>query len=209
MEKLAEFQPILLIVFSIIIIGLVIYIMIMNRQLVSNIIKNKVTIMDLFEVNVESGDKNLSIVFTNQSMNDATLTGLGIVYKNKSFDFREAFLKQFEVMGDQIVLSPRSSYKLVLAIDEVEKPLFANVDGKSLSKVKLFATTNAGAIFFGKAKRITKVLKSDYKALVKNTKRQGRIDFASEMKAKKEAGEKLPFKVKLKLFAYKTFFKIK
>ncbi|MDD4003393.1 MAG: hypothetical protein PHE12_04275 [Clostridia bacterium] len=219
MDFINDNAPIITVVLFVITAVILIVLLIINQKIYKSFGSKRFAFNDLKENGIDNAQKWFSVIALNKSLNDATITAIGICYQGQYFDCRRIFKEQNNISEDgKIVIMQRTFIKLQLAIDDIEKAVFSTVTKRRIMGVKAYLIDGFGNMFKAKAKTITKTLNSSYKKLLDQKakqqkeqrteqKRLKRQEFIERINVKKINNEKLKLNEILQLFIYQKLLK--
>lgn len=163
MEKFIQFCVIIAAFAALVAVVLLLLSVMGQKKLFKSIVSNKFNMHDMQEVDVESGEKTFSLIVSNQSMNDAAVTSVGIVSGRDYFDFAKRYKEQNSLTEESpIVIQPRMPIKLVFDIAEVQKLVSRSLQGGKFQKIKVYVVDSAGNLFVSKAKNFDTILRKAF-----------------------------------------------
>jgi hypothetical protein len=214
MDFLKDNAPIITVILFVVVAAILIVLLIINQKIYRSFGSKRFAFNDLKENGIDNTQKWFSLIALNKSLNDATITAIGICYQGQYFDCRRVYKEQNNISADgKIVIMQRTFIKLQLAIGEIEKAVFSAVTKRRIRGVKAYLIDGFGNMFKAKAKTITKTLNYSYKKLLDQKamrqkeqkaeqKRLKRQEIIERINVKKINGEKLKPTEILQLFIY-------
>ena len=174
------------------IIGLLIRLAFQSNSLTKNLVTKKFSFENLYETDKESGAKQFTLIIANKTLNDTSITDIGFMLAGQTFSYISEFRAQNGfVSGDKATVAQRSSLRLAISVSELEMMLFKYKRNAKIKKLRAYVVDSSGFMLSASIKRIQKVVREDYKAML-NALRLNRIQ-----KAKQE-GQKPAFSDKFK-----------
>ena len=107
-----------------------------------------------------------NITISNRSLNDITITELGLRNGNVNFNYTDVYKKQYKLGKDaRVVVGQRDAIRFTLSAEDLVKTLIQNSSGKVvLKKISVYAMDSTGIPYIGTVKDVKKLLSE----LVKN-----------------------------------------
>lgn len=217
MEFIKENAGIITVVLFALTLILLVVLLIINGKIYKSFGSKKFKFNDMKENGLNSAEKWFSVIVSNKSLNDATITAIGVCYRGQYIDCKDIFKAQNNISQEgKIVVMQRTFIKLLLGIDDIQNTLFPLVTKRRIYSVKAYIIDSFGNMFKAKAKVMTKTLNASYRKLLAenarlqkeqkaNQKAQKRAEAIEKINVKKIKGEKLSFGENLRLFVNKVF----
>ena len=160
MEWLNANAGILIVVFSVILValgGLCTYLLFSLRK---KFIIQKLNFNGLYSVDKDTRQQYASLTIGNKSLNDLSITELGVQNGKVNIEFTSICKNQNEVGNDaRIVIEQRSAISFKLNCNDLRK-IVINRNGKNiLKKLQLYALDITGTVYRGKIPAIKKLIK--------------------------------------------------
>ena len=101
-----------------------------------------------------------NITISNRSLNDITITEVGIRNGKVNFDFTDVYKKQSKLSKDaRIVVGQRDGIRFTLSAEDLVKSLIQNPNGKVVLKtISVYAMDSTGIAYIGKVSDVKKLL---------------------------------------------------
>ncbi|MBD5636834.1 MAG: hypothetical protein HDP28_03295 [Clostridia bacterium] len=101
-----------------------------------------------------------NVTVSNRSLNDITITELGIRNGKVNFDFTDVYKKQNKLNKDaRIVVGQRDAIRFTLSAEDLVKSLIQNANGKVVLKtISVYAMDSTGIAYIGKVGDVKKLL---------------------------------------------------
>jgi hypothetical protein len=196
--------------------ALLLYILIKNNKIYKNFFVKRFGFNNLKDIDINTKEEKFSVNVINKSFSDTTVNAAGLIYDSQYFDFKELYIKSNNINDNKILISQRSYIKLNLDINEIKNLIYPKIVGKRLNCIYTYVIDSFGNTSKEKAYTIRKVLRTDYKNLLKEEAKKAKEKRKSEKKAdaenflkllaeKKAKGEKISFKEFLKRLKINIF----
>ncbi len=165
---------------------------IQSNSLTKNLVTKKFSFENLYETDKESGAKQFTLIIANKTLNDTSITDVGFMIAGQTFSYVSEFRAQNGfVSGDKATVTQRSSLRFSVSVVELELMLFKHKRHQKIKKLRAYVVDSSGFMVSAPIRRIQKVLREDYKAML-NALRLNRI------KSAKEQGKRPAFSDKIK-----------
>ena len=101
-----------------------------------------------------------NITISNRSLNDVTITELGLRNGKVNFNYTDVYKKQSKLSKDaRVVVGQRDAIRLSLSAEELVKSLIQSQNGKIvLKKICVYAMDSTGILYVGKVADVKKLL---------------------------------------------------
>ena len=101
-----------------------------------------------------------NITISNRSLNDVTITELGLRNGKVNFNYTDVYKKQSKLSKDaRVVVGQRDAIRLSLSAEELVKSLIQSKNGKIvLKKICVYAMDSTGILYVGKVADVKKLL---------------------------------------------------
>jgi hypothetical protein len=217
MEFIKENAEIITIAIFAVTLILLVILLIINGKIYKSFGSKRFAFNDMKEYGVGGAEKWFSIIVSNKSLNDATITAIGVCYRGQYIDCKDIYKAQNNITPEgKIVIMQRTFIKLLLGIDEIQNTLFPLVAKRRICRVKAYIIDSFGNMFKAKAKTVTKTLNASYRKMLAEQarsqkeqkariKEQKRAEAIEKINVKKIKGEKLTIGENLRLFVNKVF----
>lgn len=160
MEWLNSNAGILVVVFSVIILALAALCTYLLFSLRNKIIIQKLNFTGLYSVDKDSRQQYASLTIGNKSLNDLSITEIGVQNGKVNIELTSICKKQNEISKEaRIVVEQRSAISFKLSCNDLSK-LVINRNGKDiLKKLQLYAVDITGTVYRGKIPAIKKLIR--------------------------------------------------
>lgn len=139
------------------ILGVVVWLLVELRK---RIAVQRLKFIGHFSADVDSRKMVANITVSNRSLNDITITELGIRNGKVNFDYTDLYKKQSRLSKDaRVVVGQRDAIRFAISAEDLVKSLIQNEKGKVvLKKVSVYAMDSTGIAYMGKVSDIRKLL---------------------------------------------------
>lgn len=174
MDALKENQVFVLGLLLLITIALCVVIVVMSSKIYKNFYVKKFSFTALCE-----GDGTLTVIVSNKSLNDMTVTALGLASGLTYYDYMKEYRAENALAdGAKVVIPARSSLEVHLNVEDCEKTVLSDFTLPP-KKLSAYVIDSYGGLCKSKIGTVAKRFKNDYTACEEQRK-------AARIKAKKQ-----------------------
>lgn len=139
------------------ILGVVVWLLIDMRKRVA---VQRLKFIGQFSADPDTRRMVANITVSNRSLNDVTITELGLRNGKVNFNYTDVYKKQSRLSKDaRVVVGQRDAIRFSLAAEDLVKTLIQNANGKVVLKsVCVYAMDSTGIAYIGKVPDVRKLL---------------------------------------------------
>lgn len=160
MEGLNENAGLVVLIASIVMIAILCIIVWLLVETRKKIAVQRLKFIGQFSADPDTRKMVANITVSNRSLNDITITELGLRNGKVNFNYTEVYKKQSKLSKDaRVVVGQRDAIRFTLSAEELVKVLIQNTNGKIvLKKISIYAMDSTGIAYIGKASDVKKLL---------------------------------------------------
>lgn len=193
MKFLNENQALVMVILFAAVIALIVTVLVVCNKIYKNFYVKKFSFTNLFER--ASGVEYVTLIVSNKSLNDMTVTALGFCSGLTFFDYIGEYRKAAGILGEgKVIIPARSSVTLRLPKETTENSVLFDMTAapKALSA---YVVDSYGGLCKGRVKVLHKQFAADYKAaLLKEKQAQKQAKIAAKRRYNEEKAEDLTIK---------------
>lgn len=160
MEELNKNAGIIILIVGVIVVvllGVVIWLLFETRK---RLAVQRLKFIGRFDADPDTRRMAAHITISNRSLNDITLTEVGIRNGKVNFNFTDTYKKQSKLNADaRVVVGQRDAIQFTLSAEELVKTLIQSNKGKIvLKKICVYAMDSTGIAYIGKVADVKKLL---------------------------------------------------
>ena len=160
MEKLNENAGLIILIVGVILLallGVVIWLLFETRK---RLAVQRLKFIGQFSADPDTRKMVANITISNRSLNDITITELGLRNGKVNFNYTDVYKKQSKLSKDaRVVVGQRDAIRFTLSAEELVKTLIQNKNGKVvLKKICVYAMDSTGIPYIGKVADVKKLL---------------------------------------------------
>ena len=160
MEGLNKNAGIIILIVGVIVIallGVVIWLLFETRR---RLAVQRLKFIGQFSADPDTRKMVAHITISNRSLNDITLTELGLRNGKVNFNYTDAYKQQSKLSKDaRVVVGQRDAIRFTLSAEELVKTLIQSRNGKIvLKKISVYAMDSTGTPYIGKVGDVKKLL---------------------------------------------------
>ena len=193
MEWLKENQALVMVILFLAVIALAVVVLVLCNKIYKNFYVKKFSFTDLLEET--DGADTITLIIGNKSLNDVTVSALGMSNGLSSFDYIREYRRQANIQeGGKVVIPSRSTVSLRIDRKDVESAVMKDF-ALPPKKLSAYVIDAYGGLCKGKVRVISKQFKKDYKAYVKAEKQAAKERaLAEKQELRREKAEFLTVK---------------
>ncbi len=160
METLNENAGLIILIVAVVLIALLGIVMWLIIEVKKKLAVQRLKFIGHFAADPDTRRMVANITISNRSLNDITITELGIRNGKVNFDFTDVYKKQSKLNRDaRVVVGQRDAIRLTLSAEDLVKSLIQNQNGKLvLKKISVYAMDSTGIAYIGKVSDVKKLL---------------------------------------------------
>ncbi len=160
MDKLNEYAGLIAIISVIVLVAASAVTIFLLLSLRKKLAVQRLKFLGQFSADPDSRKMVADITVSNRSLNDITITEVGLINGKVNFNYTEVYKRQRGLNKDaRIVVGQREAIRLVLSAEDLAKTLIQNAKGKViLKKVYVYAMDSTGVNYKGKVADVRKLL---------------------------------------------------
>ena len=160
MDKLNENAGLIILIVGVVLIvllGVVMWLLFETRK---RLAVQRLKFIGQFSADPDTRKMVAQITISNRSLNDITLTELGLRNGKVNFNYTDVYKDQCKLSKDaRVVVGQRDAIRFTLSAEELVKTLIQNRNGKVvLQKICVYAMDSTGTPYIGKVKDVKKLL---------------------------------------------------
>lgn len=139
------------------ILGVIIWLLVEMRK---KLAIQRLKFIGQFSADPDTRRMAANITVSNRSLNDITITELGLRNGKVNFNYTDVYKKQNKLNKDaRVVVGQRDAIRFTLSAEELVKSLIQNTRGKIvLKKISVYAMDSTGIAYIGKVSDVKKLL---------------------------------------------------
>lgn len=160
MDGLNENVGLVVLIVAIVLIAILCVIIWLLVEMRKKIAVQRLKFIGQFSADPDTRKMVANITVSNRSLNDITITELGLRNGKVNFDYTETYKKQSKLSRDaRVVVGQRDAIRFSLSAEELVKVLIQNTNGKIvLKKISVYAMDSTGIAYIGRASDVKKLL---------------------------------------------------
>lgn len=170
-----------------------------SNKLRKSMLTTKFKVVDINEKNTADDTPLYTVIISNNSVNSVSIASIGFEHDGDYFNFKNECRQQLKLIGQDLVILPRSSIKFRIRQQQLEKVAFASAKVKRLRTINVYIIGMGGENFLGAAKVITRKMRKQYKEYYAYNKPEIIKNFVATAKHKISLGVQLSLSDKIKL----------
>lgn len=180
------------IILLVLVVIILLFVLFLNYKFVKAFVMNKFSIIGLYDLDPVTKKESFSLIITNISFNDISISALGFLFLSQSYDFYNNYKTEYSIKTqDKILIQGRDSIKLTLDTEQLKSLVIPHAKGNHLNHLKAFVIDSSGIIFTKRVKRIETVINQEYKNKIRKEKEELKQEILEnkiqEKKIKQEA----------------------
>ncbi len=211
MEFLSKYQPVILLVFGILVLVLLGVALFWLYRLNRNLERNKFSLTGLLERDPDTGTRSLSLLIGNRSLGDVTVTALGVTVGSECYNLIR-FARE-----ERLTIAQRSAQTMSVPYAELEEMLFRDCKAHRFARVKIYTVDSSGGIYHTGCVTLRRALNEGWREVLRRRAEaeaseraekafREKAEFVARCAARKAQGQKLGFSDGVKYMLWKKKF---
>lgn len=160
METLNENAGLIILIVAVVLIALLGIVMWLIIEVKKKLAVQRLKFIGHFAADPDTRRMVANITISNRSLNDITVTELGLRNGKVNFDYTDVCKKQNRLNKDaRVVVGQRDAIRFTLSAEDLVKSLIQNQNGKVVLKtISVYAIDSTGIAYIGKVGDVKKLL---------------------------------------------------